>query len=508
MNKNRRKGKSGSYNIAKSSINLNIGHYSKQIENSTNDVIMPPYEPKYLIALAEQSDSLKQCAVSMATNICGLGYGIRYKSDFDYNASNNIVKKQADEEWFTLENIFKNIHPLESFCSIMEKVIYDRELYGYAFLEVIRNLKGEFVGIEYASACNIKICNAPNNYATINKNGYEFAVKFNKFVQTSGNNKVYFKEFGDKRFMSSKTGEYTQSEDDDAGELIFFNIHDGYSAYGSPRFSGLLTNIGGGILSEKLNFNYFQDGRINPMAILVSGGQLTEQSIETLEYSKGVTNAYKAIILEADSFQYDEEELALGAVKQQKVNVDIKPLTDTLNSDALFQEYQKQNKEKVRDAFRLPPIYTGSSSDYNRATAKTARELAEEQIFKPDRLKVAGKFNSILDIELDLKYVEMYFKEPKLSSIEDIVSVLEPCIKAGTVTPNMLIDTLGGVLDKVIEELPEEIGNLPFELVKQTYGKGENAEVQKSDSQENGEVLKEMIDNINSYLNRSFNYET
>ena len=41
----------------------------------------------------------------------------------------------------------------------------------------------------------------------------------------------------------------------------------------------------------------------------------------------------------------------------------------------------KNNRDKIRSAFRLHPIYTGESQDYTRATADTARQVTEEQVF-------------------------------------------------------------------------------------------------------------------------------
>ena len=40
----------------------------------------------------------------------------------------------------------------------------------------------------------------------------------------------------------------------------------------------------------------------------------------------------------------------------------------------------------VWSSFRLPPIFVGITSDYTRATASESREVAEEQVFEPERV--------------------------------------------------------------------------------------------------------------------------
>ncbi len=511
------------YNIAKAYSNSkksNNMNHSKQLDQFKNiNIIEPPYDPLELIDIVQNSDSLKQNLNAYATNICGLGFGIRYKEDFDYNSVDEQTQKIANDEWKRLENLYKNINPLYSFCEVMEQVMYDRELLGYGFAEVIRNTKGEVVGIEYCRASNIRICNSQLKYVEVqqwqndyNNNHIQVPVyiKFKKFIQSYNGEQVYFKEFGDPRRMSAKTGKYEDDNNDDenkkinnddlANELIMFSIHDGYSSYGSPRYSGVMVNACGSIQSEVLNYNYFKDGRINPSAILVSGGQLTSASIEALKDSKGLENAYKAIVIEADVPELPEAE-KLVAQGTQRVNVDIKPLTDTMNGDALFQNYQKQNKDKVRDAFRLPPIYTGSSTDYNRATAQTARVVTEEQIFQPERKKIAGKFNNIINNELNIRYVEMYFKDPEMSSATELSEILPAFIQAGAVTPNMLIDILGEYLNKTFETLPDEIGNIPFDLVKINYQKNtSNTSEQIEKSNNEVEFINNLIDIINNNI--------
>lgn len=487
----RQQGNGGEYEIQK--VQVITG--TRQLEDFeySYDVIPPPYEPKDLLKIIEESDSLKQNIAAMATNIAAFGQGIRYATELDYDKADDAVKKEADREWGIFERILKYINPIEGFKDIIEKMVIDRESVGWGTLEIIRNGKGEVAQIEYCRACNMRLSKGERSLVEvkqlqINETGeyeeVEVLRRFKKFAQMINGRKVYFKEFGDPRTMNALTGKYEECTIDDlATEIAYFPIHASYTDYGVPRWIGCLVNAAGSRASEILNFTYFENGRMIPCAITVDGGQLTSESIQQIREGKGINNAYKLLVLETTP--YDDDIKISGALEKSapRVSTKIQPLTSIMNEDALFQDYQTHNKEKIRDTFRLPPIYTGASGDYTRATADIAKLIAEEQIFIPERMKIMSLFNTIIKNEQRLKYVEAYLKGPKIGDPKELAQALEPYIKAGAVTPNMLIDALGELLGKTLESLPDEIGNRPFELVKLEYMKQQqmpNENIQKS----------------------------
>lgn len=455
---------------------------SRQLEEFeySVDIISPPYEPKKLLEIVEESDSLKQLVGAMATNVSSFGYGIRYDSDFDYNDADQTTKTEADQEWDRLKLIFKYINPSEDFKNLIEKVVIDRESIGWGTLEVIRNGKGDIAQFEYCRACNIRLSKPNRTLVSIkqlqkNQNGLyeevEVFKRFKKFVQMINGKKVYFKELGDPRTMNLETGKYEEcSPEKMATEIAYFPIHTSYTDYGVPRWIGTSINAVGSRLSEILNYNYFQDGRIIPAAITVDGGKLTEESIQQIRDGKGINNAFKLMVIETTPYSDDEYKAAgFDSTTMNKVTTKIQPLTGIMNEDALFQNYQEKNKEKIRDTFRLPPIYTGASADYNKATSEVAKLIAEEQIFIPEREKIMSPINTILNNELGIKYCEVYLKGPKIGDLTELADALDPYIQAGTATPNMLIDALGDLLGKSFEPWDKELGNMPFELIKMKY---------------------------------------
>lgn len=506
----RRKGTINKGNMYKYSLLKmdNVLNSSKQLDefNYTYDIIQPPYEPSDLIKLVECNDTIKQNIKAIATNIASFGYGIRFQSEFDYNADEN-VQSIADNEWETLRKLYKYINPLIDFNALIYKIIIDMYTFGWGMIEVIRNISGDICVMEYCRACNFRIVKNDSAETVVKlweetEKGYEQIdnrIKFKKFVQVINGKKVYFKEFGDKRNMSFKTGEYRDDIpiEELATEIAYFHIYSSYTDYGIPDWINTSITASGNIMSELLNHKYFDEGRILPMAVTVSGGQLTEESAEAIKNGKGIDNAYKILILEASPFESNEEDKFLQKSNEAKVGIDIKSLTDTNNSDALFRNYQLDGKEKIRDSFRIPPIYTGASSDYNRATADTARKIAEEQIFIPERKRICNVFNKIINNEKGIKYCEVYLKGPEISDTDSKINIINALNAAGAVTPNSLLSIVSELLGKEIEPWNEELGNIPFELIKMKFQSAlnDNSNIVKSNEIDEIERLINIINN-------------
>ena len=135
---------------------------SKQLEDFEElygDVLRPPYEPRDLLRIVEESSYLKQYIRAMATNIAKFGHGIKYKDDFDYDREEDKeIKKEAEREWDKLTRLYKYINPTEPYKKVIEKMVIDRESIGWGTIEVMRDGKGEVSHIEYCRAANIRIC--------------------------------------------------------------------------------------------------------------------------------------------------------------------------------------------------------------------------------------------------------------------------------------------------------------------------------------------------------------
>lgn len=476
------------------------------------EILSPPYNLKQLKTMAEYSTILRQCVEAYKTNIVGFGFGYEYS--FDYNADGIPAseQKEARKQWTELEEFINYLHYDETPKTIFSHMLEDREQTGNGYIEVIRNVAGKPSGIEYMASEYVRVCKkqkeAQEVEMSVLRSGTFETVKrkrkFRKFVQMINGQKVYFKEYGDPRKMSKKTGEYYGEDEtvpagDQATEVLQFKI--GAGAYGVPRWIGHLINMSGARKAEELNYRYFLNGRHVPAAVMVQGGMLTESTIKRLqEYSnqvQGAEEAHKWLIIEA----YGEEEGndVDGYEENSNVKVEIKSLAEMVQDDALFLEYDRTHRAKLRSAFRLPPLYTGEADEYNKATADTARKITEEQVFQPERETIAGKLNRIFLPELNISKVRLKLKGPDFRDPLEMARAIGSIIRGNGASPNDLRDLAGEILGKDLEEWPEEEYNRPLKVNQQGFPV-ELEKAKKRAGQQSDTVM--IMKDIRDYLQR------
>ncbi|HDR5274842.1 TPA: phage portal protein [Bacillus thuringiensis] len=480
--------------------------YDDPFEDSygTTRIIRPPYNIKELKLVAENSSILQQCIEAFTTNIVSFGLSPDYS--FDYRAADKLIQKKADEEWEKLRFFLKYLSFEEIPETILEWALADREKTGNGYLEVIRNGVGDPCSIEYMDCVVMRVTEFTdfvdievsvmehNNPVTI-----QVPKRFRRFVQIQNDKKVFFKEYGDPRFMNRDTGEFTEMHNgkSEANEVI--HLKNGPGAYGKPRYLGHLISIFGARKAEELNYFYFKNGRHVPAAVIVENGLLTKQSHEEIKQYmsgvQGVDNSHKFMLIEAEGI---ETEKYTGEENVQPVKVQIKSLADMLQQDALFLEYDTKTRDKLRSSFRLPPLYTGESQDYNKATAQTAKQVTEEQVFGPQRNIIAGKLTTLFCQSLELHYVSIVLKGPSTSDPVEKAKALIPLINAGTITPNDPRDLAGEILGKELEPLTFEGANeKPFQLIVGDKTKQPiSVPIEKSMNKEILDVLKNLQDYI------------
>ncbi|OES45820.1 phage portal protein [Domibacillus iocasae] len=469
------------------------------------DIIEPPYNLKELKLIGEYSTILQQCVEAYRVNILGFGLVPKYRFDYNSKDTKDDLKTKADEEWTRLEEFIRYLNYDEEAETILGYALEDREKMGNGYIEALRDSLNRPAGIEYVDGQYIRVCKrtVPEEVDyTITENGQLKTIKrwrtFRKYVQMINGKKVYFKEYGDPRPMNLTTGKFDESTPENllATEIIHFKL--GSGTYGIPRWVGHIIHQYGARKAEELNYMYFKQGRHVPAAITVENGMLTEEAYTNLqEYMngiEGVENAHKFLILEAEGITSEED---TGEEKTAPVKVQIKSLAEILQQDALFLEYDEKSRDKLRSSFRLPPIYTGESKDYNKATADTARKITEEQVFEPERQAITGKLNTLFLSDLEIYNVEASLNGPNFSDPIETAQAIAPLASAGGVAPNDLRDLLGQLLGKDLEALPDEY-NVPFQIVLNNLQQGQQANplisLLKSQAEPNTDLLNIMKD--------------
>ena len=441
-----------------------VTQLSMQDSFNAGDWVSPPVDMTGYEKLVTESSILPQCIRAYKNNIAGFGIGVRYSVDQEETP-------EMAAEFTRAEEIIELLNTDQDTKEVFEDVIEAREIYGISYIEVIRNLAGEVVQIEFVKDTATIVKTEPlEPYVEFSyfHHGQELKrrKKFKKYRQQIGGKTVYFKEFGDPRVMDLRSGDY---KDDglerqyQANEIMEFAI--GTKPYGEVRWIGQILGVDGSRRAENLNNNYFINGRHTPLMILVNGGTLTDESFDKLtqymEEIKGESGQHAFIVLEAE----DAEQRTDFDTKDSP-DIEVKDIASILQKDELFQDYLENNRRRVQSAFQLPDLYVGYTTDFNRATAQTAQEVTEEQVFQPERKSLAWAINNRLLNCYQFQHVEIYFKEPDITNPDDLYKMLTVANNAGGLTPNDAREILYKMLGETSEEFPEEWGNTPISISK------------------------------------------
>jgi len=421
--------------------------------------IMPPADLAGYKALVNHSSILPQCIRAYKNNIAGFGIGVRYKDDLEETP-------EMKSEWDKMTEVLELLNMDKETKDVFADVIEGRETYGTAYLEVLRNLGGEVVGIEFIKDIP-SISKTPpllpyveteyEHNGRVQKRGKKFC----KYRQQNGGKFVYFKEMGDPRVMDNRSGRYAGEIplEHQAGEILEFAV--GMEPYGEVRWIGQVLNVDGSREAESLNNRYFKEGRHTPLMIMIKGGTLTEESFAKLQgyidEIKGASGQHAFIVLEAENLETRTD------MEGEKVpEIEIHDLAAMLQKDELFQDYLDNNRRKVQSSFQLPDLYVGYTTDFNRATAQSAQEITEKQVFQPERQNLAWIINNKLLADYRFRYVEAYFLDPKITNPDDMMKILNVTERAGGLTPNKAKEITYQTFGEVSENYEGDWGNTPL----------------------------------------------
>ncbi len=445
---------------------------------SASNWIPHPIDMHGLKMLVDNSTILPQCIRAYKNNIAGFGISVRYAEDYEEETP------EMKAEWDMLKQIIALLNMDMQTKEVFENVIRDRETYGISYCEVIRNQAQEVVELQFiVDTPSIDMTYPLQPYVDMEYFYKGTAIsrkkKFRKFRQNVGGRTVYFKEFGDPRIMDKRNGKYISEADeaieidDQANEIVEFRI--GSMPYGEVRWIGQVLTVDGNRRAEVLNNNYFRHGRHTPLMILVKGGTLTDSAFaklkEYMEEIEGESGQHAFLVLETETLETTD-----AFTEQKQPEVEIKDLASILQKDELFQEYQENGRKKTQSAFLLPDLYVGYTTDFNRATAQTAMEVTEKQVFQPERISLAWAVNQKLLNGYRFRYVEVQFDDPDITNPDDIQKMLNITERAGGLTPNTAKELTYKVLGKEgCEDYEGDWGDIPLAYAK-TLSQGQQAD--------------------------------
>jgi len=458
-------------------------------------VVTPPYDPETLAILFENSSSLRQNVDAYVTNIDAFGH--RFEAVIDLDASDadhrianalfierqrlkqdarhaddpkvqalpdtptpeEVAAKKAEVieqmriERSRLESFFEFCSLDLSFVTLRRRTRQDIEVLGNGYWEVLRDGGGDIAQFVYLPSFTMRLLPLDLELVEdeVNVKVSEIAFdttkmrrRFRRYVQVFEQQVVYFKEFGDPRVMSRKSGAVFRSVDEllehdradgPATEVLHFKLHNPRSAYGTPRWIGNLLSVLGTRQAEEVNFLYFENKSVPPLALLVSGGRLSAQSIPRIESYienniKGKRNFHRVLVIEAESPSGGSNLEHTG-----RMRIELKPLTSAQQSDALFLKYDERNSDKVGESFRLPRLLRGDIRDFNRSTSDSALMFAEMQVFQPEREEFDFVVNRKVLSDMGIRFWRFRSNSPVTRDPAAMAEIVRSLTNAAILTP-------------------------------------------------------------------------
>lgn len=445
--------------------------YGDIISQDALRIIEPLYAYRDLMKIFHTSTILRQCVDSYVTNIESYGFELEYVGPDNQEDSRAALNEKARIERL-LSTITTDGRPLQKH---REDSRVDKEILGARCFEVIQDATGRVVSMDHVQTATIRMTSKEKEYTEVwvtdANTGARKQIKrrFRRFIQIDENGKrTWFKEYGDPRPIDPETGKVNTSLpiEAEATSIYYEGLYAPGSPCGVPRWAGAIPAILGAREAEMVNLNFFRDNAIPAMAILVSGGALTEESFDKIDsYIQGVrgqASMNRIVVMEAVS-EGAEAAAIDGSLPAPKV--DIKPMLSERQHEGLFKNYIEESERKARQSFRLPPLYIGSASEYNRASAFASVLTADQQIFVPERQAWDRMFHNVVLSTHNVRFWRVRSQGPGLQDPAEVARVVNSLGREGALTPNIAIKIANRYLDADIRPISDEWGHLPFNVI-------------------------------------------
>ncbi len=406
----------------------------------------PPYSFENLYMIAEESDVLGACVEAMQKNVDGFGYQLQFLGD-DISQKDSAVAKQ---QFVKASNFFDRVNEMESLGTVRQMMRQDLEFLGNGALEVVRDLNGKVVMMYYLPMKYLRMSMSwgtpVSRPYTIMRNGKPTTLQVKRFyrkfaqVRMDGRRLRWFKEWGDPRKMDTTTGLYESSSSPvrwPASEVLHFKLPFAGMAYGLPRWIGAILAVMGRRLADFVNYDLFENQGIPPLAVMVSGGVLTDESVKTLKEMvqgmRGVTNWNRIMLLEALVEN-------MGLEDRGTAKLELKELSSYRKEDQMFTKYMTETEKMARHRFRLPPLYVGAAETFTHATAMAAQTVAEEQVFVPERNLFDERINTTVMADMGIDLWSFKTNGPRMVGAADLTNAIKTFTDAGAFSVNHMID--------------------------------------------------------------------
>lgn len=355
----------------------------------------PPYPPEQLAALMERSEAHAACVTSKARNVCG--YGLNAAPADGNDQESPPGEDTVRDFWHGLDTTFQlgpDRQPATA-PEVLEHAWQDFESIGYLVLELLVNSStGEPTGLAHIPAHTIRKLKDQRGYVQLDDGievGY-FGEAGDRYDNADGEQWFINAETGT---VGGTTGEVGGPEQV-ANELIVIRNYSALAPhYGTPDIVPALETLNGDLSARKWNAKVFENDTVPRMAVVVEGGELSDESWEQLQTKfqeiSLEENTHRGVLIEAQS--------AASAVgDQQDVSIRLEPLTVGVDEDADFLEYRSQNRRDILRAHDVPPVIIGDTDSVNYANAQSQRVEFAQSTVRPKQERLSERIYQIVHV--------------------------------------------------------------------------------------------------------------
>lgn len=492
-----------------------------QPQFSTLDILEPPCNPTLLVFFFRNSASLRKCIDAMVANVESPGFVLEPTIDLaDDDALAEALwledKRVAEAKapaagprpriaWPDSERVAERREALRLLmreeraetmafferCTqqgglrgLRRKTRTDMETFGWGDWEVLRNRDGRGEVSEFSHIRSFSIRMLPLDAQVVEVNhrqrtsplGSEVVKagrRFHRFVQimpgTIGK-PSYFREYGDPRTISAQDGRCYHSEHNPdkpplpdghtlANEVLHWSLYDPISPYGMPRWFGALLQIATSREATERDYAVLLNGGLPDVIVIAEGAAIPESFSKEIaswfqSNTRGTQNAGRVACLSLPASE-------IPGMPPPKAHIET-PAKAALSAGDLL-KLQAAYDNTAREQFRLGPTLAGQQVGSNRATADAEQEVAETQVFQPERDDVDEMINRIL-LDMGVRFWRFRSLAPKTKRPLDVSKIVHELIDGLSIND---LRRLGSELLGVkLEPIPEEWARVPLAKLK------------------------------------------
>ncbi len=457
-------------------------HFAKLYHD--HGLLEPPYSFADLWRIYEQCDVLWCCIEAIVGNC-------ERRHDFEFIGGDKPQKDMdsSQSEKRKVQDFFNRVNEKHSFQALRKSIRLDREVTGNAFLEVLRNLRGEVERLYYLPSTRVRVTKLgddeipvkvkiPRSGNLVEIKVYRRFRRFGRVISPTENKLRWFKEFGDPRVLDADTGEFLKHRETNeyiiepyeypnkATEVWWFRDNFAGNVYGIPRWVSVLVDAKARWIARWLNYDLLDQGAVPKGILLFQNGTISEGTRKHLEQTlqewrdPRKYNQWVVLNVEPDTFGFDlSTGASKGGSKPEFINLD-------RNEDCMFANFLAHVEQTIRKVYRLPPIFTGASTDYTHATAYASLEVAETQVFEPIRSQFDEKITTeLIQNEFGIYQWRLKTRSARISDKETFYKAAAMWAKAGGLSTNHLIQLGNEMLGTNVSEYEGDLYNEPVAWV-------------------------------------------